>query len=98
MSYRVLPKIGLDRLQDYITSAGAALHASKQTRDLAPEWFSLADEVDNLIAERKKSHRKTTIARAVVRVADVHWDSTIERVADRAWMLSGKDRKRSPYA
>lgn len=97
MSYRISSKIGVDRLLDYATAAGAALHASEETRDLAPQWFSLADEVDGHIADRRKSHRKTTIARALVRVADVRWDSTFERVADKAWMLSGKNRKRAPY-
>lgn len=97
MSYRISSKITLEKLEDYITSAGAALHASKQTRDLAPEWFALLEEADKAAADRKQSHRKTTIARAVVRVADVEWDSTIEKVSDEAWLLSEKDRKKPPY-
>ncbi len=98
MSYAMPADASLDALIDHTTSVIAALQATDEFADLAPQWLDLRNVLLGHRLHRDELRWTLLGAQRKVDYRDALWDAAVVELSGRAFLAAGKSADARPYA
>jgi len=98
MSYSLPETWSIESLVDYFWMVQAMLEADPATAGLATQWLALENDALSERTTRDSARKLLIKASALQRFKDLVWDTTVDRIGDKAMFDAGRDPKKPPYS